>query len=223
MNKFRRDTLCRALLAAGSAETAYFDTLPEVKQAHSSAYLNAIQELKTSGAPRSKVGKGKLIALIISATVLLALVTSCAFSDKVRQFFIEIFDDSIYLTPTNKDTVRIEETRVPGYVPEGFEFTEFNPDPLTIAVRWNKGVEEIYFQQCTLINGGIGIDTEGGYTVRTLGGYEGFFVERFETYGFTWSDGKYYYSLTCPSNVGIEEFEKIIYGIVEYDYAPPIP
>ena len=223
MNKFRRDTLCRALLAAGSAETAYFATLPEVKQAHSSAYLNAIQELKTSGTPRSGIGKGKLIALIVAATVLLALVTSCAFSDKVRQFFIEIFDDSIYLTPTDKDTVFIEETRVPGYVPEGFTYTEHHADPLTVAVRWHNGNNEICFNQCTLTNGGMGMDTEGGYTVRTLGGYEGFFVERFETYGFTWSDGKYYYSLTCPSNVGIEEFEKIIYGIVEYDYAPPIP
>ena len=220
MNKFRRDTLCRALLAAGSAETAYFDTLPEVKEAHTSTYLNFIQELKTSGAPRKAPSVGKLAALIAVAALLFALFTACAFFSPVREFFVEIFEGHLELIPSNQGAKYIEEIRAPGYVPEGYTLMYHKAEASVVIFDWENGDNYIRIEQNPLFNGSIDLDTDAGYEIKEIGGQKGFYTERYNTRTFIWNDGKYTYTFNCHSELVLEEIEKMILSIEERPFVP---
>ena len=158
MNEKRLDLVKHALVTVSLAEVKYFCGLSEVKEAHTSKYLNFIQELKTSGVPRKVLIKGKVVALIAVAVLVFAFLTACAFFSPIREFFVEIFDGHLELTPSNQDTTVIEEIRVPEYIPEGYTLTHHIADISVVVHKWGMGDRYIRIEQNAFFTGGFDLD-----------------------------------------------------------------
>lgn len=165
----------------------------------------------------------KRVACIIIAFV--AVLTTLTFSVKAlrepvvdfflktyRRFSIIFFEEESIPEGYHE----VETFYAPTYVPEGFKQTDRLEGAFLFVTIYKRGNEMINFGQHVITRDGHYIDTEGAKTSYLRDG-KYLFIERNTDNSLVWDDddGMYYYILTVPSSLDIDEIFKIVDSIEE--------
>lgn len=139
-----------------------------------------------------------LIAVIIMFTGLMSVsATRKAFFEIIEKFGTE--NVQIILSGESTPPVdRIETAYTLSEVPEGFELSILQLEETSVFIVWkNEAGEEISFMQ-GLLDGDRTIDTEHGFEMLSINGYNAYLtVYDYQTI-IVWTDGKYWLSLSVP-------------------------
>ena len=207
-----REALSMMLLAEDKEMEKFIskieDPSPEAKQKMDETFRKIIKKEKT-------ISLKKTIAILIAATFLISIFSITAFAgEKIKDFFVEIFDDHLHFTHEEKteDDIDVKNVVIT-YIPEKFENTSTVISDSSASYTWTNDESIVYVTLRRLKNGLLDFDVENAnYTTIT---FENFVVHRTEKYGqitAVWTDGSIVYLITC-TGVEWEEMVKIIEGI----------
>ncbi|MGN1308009.1 MAG: DUF4367 domain-containing protein [Faecousia sp.] len=172
----------------------------------------------------------KRILLVAIISVLLASTAMAipAVRNAVLGFFIVdngpefkfIFDAELIAAAPK----RLETVYFPTYIPEGYHKVEdFESISRSwVSVAWEDGIHEwewiIYSQECmpeAPDSSGYNLNADDVETqLLVLGDYEVFYVHHLgEVHTYNWTNGEYFFYLSCPEFMSQEEMQKIFFSI----------
>lgn len=216
-----------ALYDAQLMELRYIESLPAENIVNSERVDNFVRELADGFKEKKKTGLGKrFILILVAAIISILLIVSISASDAIRNFFVNIYEISIYedhiLITSNEDYNKenLEEPMqefVTSYVPKGYIKTISKNHPALIDTYWNNGEHGITLSQTKLQNAVLYLDNEAEYHTLVSNGKTIYYMHKHNSYFAIWSDSEYIFSITCHDSVSLEELEKIISSIAPID------
>ena len=158
----------------------------------------------------------KTITILIAAALLISIFSITAFAgEKIKDFFVEVFDTHITLSSKNEDIpsdIHMQNIYI-SYIPEKFIEVTNIVSSSSLNCVWKKDDSEIFIWCRPLSNGSLNVDNENSnYTTIQIKELTIHRTEISEQISCAWTDGKVTYLLTC-TGVEWEEMVKIIEGI----------
>lgn len=157
-----------------------------------------------------------IAALLLAAALAIGSLTVYANRDKIREFFLQFYEDHIELEFSGGESPRGEfaENYVIGYMPEGYQLIRRIQYSSKIQYKWkNQNEKMVSFMQMDL-------DTDIRYsgngenlTIIEHGEYQIIKVDYGHAVTYTWNDGKYILDIYDETYLPIEEIYKIIDSI----------
>ena len=210
--KLIKEALTQIALRDEAAITNELENAPEPSEEFSKEVKEKID--KKIKEYEKHVSLKKAITILIAAALLISVFSITAFAgERIKDFFVEIFDDHSNLTVDESGKPSGDYTVEVAYIPDNFVVTMEWKDSISGDREWKCNDAIINLTHIVVSKGTLNIDTENSnYTTIP---FENFVVHRTEKYGqinARWTDGKLVYSLAC---VGVEweEMVKIIEGI----------
>ena len=214
MTKSEISIIRKALLKIDEWERNYYAKLPEVNRAPSEKYLSSIQSLFTKK-HESRFTPRRAAAIIIIAALIAGLV-GCAFVFRkpILNFIEEKWGDDTKMTLPDGYKERIEVSKAPSYIPDGFSLDRSTVTDNIVFIKWKNDEKIISYKQHSNANSSIIYNTEDApYEVAYIGDQAVYYISKYNDYGLIWEDGEYSYSMMIPNELPWEEVEKIILSI----------
>lgn len=136
----------------------------------------------------------KTIRALIAAAVIMSLAATALALPGSREYIVEQFIDHFSYDVAETNDVKIVDSLVVGYIPEGFEkATEYNYDN-EYGSEYTKGDNWFTVSKCT-INSKINIDISQT-EIKTINGTEYLLFTTDNTNGVIWNNGSYIYTVS---------------------------
>lgn len=186
-------------------------------EAHEAAMLEIIA---TSKAIEQRMGKKRLIAILVAAALLLLVgCTAYVYRNQIGSFVETFFENSVnigFADEEKNDITTIEEVYELTYIPEGYTLKEKHISEVNVTFTYyDKEQNVVWFDQCPLgasNNFVLDNDTQDA-SVFEHNGIEIYVRLNTKTRHYFWENDKYAMSLTCSTSISQDEILKIIDGI----------
>lgn len=219
MTNAQLEIIKRALFDAEMIEIKKLETFPEVKVAHSPAYVQKISELREktkrtessiiSFSPRRK------IAILVAVVLILALtITACAFGEQIKEFLFEIYETFTRAEVEGDPNTTEFEQYTPSYIPNDYTIVDNEIVGGSSRIIWYNGDHYIYLDQDQQSSNKLILDTENSpYTQTIMGEHQIYYINENNTYIFIWIENGYQFSLYCHSSLTWDNIESLICSI----------
>ena len=144
-------------------------------------------------------------ALIAAIIAIIIMFTGLMSVSATRKAFFEILENfgisgvQVLLSEESTPPIdRIETAYTLSGLPEEFELSILQLEETSVFIVWkNEAGEEISFMQ-TPLDGDQSIDTEHGFEIIKINGYNAYLAVYDAQTAITWTDGKYWFTLSIP-------------------------
>lgn len=223
MTKNKLELIKKALFTVEMQEVKFMDSLPEVDLPRSQRYVENMASIKcqAKAVNRKKTLTKRIIIAIVAAVLI--LLTACAMSKPIMDFFVTVYNDHTRFYSNDGDVKTIETVYMPTYLPEGYEITYNLYEAIIVHVTWrDANGKKIVYKQSTTVNNILDIDTENSeYTVWYIEEVPVYCVFKKSYYLFFWKNDGYLFEFQCHDSIPREEIEKIISNIQEQPVKSP--
>ena len=217
MKKINKKDLCEALLCVEMMEIRKIDENPSVQWKKSANYIDAIEKLLADVRARNNAPSftfKKAIAAVLIAALLLA-ATACAVIKPIREFFVEVFDEYINLTPNVSDKEEFPKTIETVYtiatVPDEFMLIDASRTNLGTQFFWMSDTEMIILEQGIAESTNITIDgTNSVFEELTIGDRKIYKTSAGGLVTIDWAEHGYLFSISCSDTIPWETIVNMI-------------
>ena len=152
-------------------------------------------------------------SLIAAILVIATLITTVACVEPVRNFFEEITEKFISLTPNDgayqKST--IEEIYLPKLLPETAVNIQQNVNEFGVTTVWIDGEDMVMLRQLPLEGSNIDLDIENNdFSRKNVAGMDVYYTLKYSSYGIMFCKDGYSFTLSCPERYTWNDVKKII-------------
>ncbi len=195
----------------------HIESLPQVEFSPTEEFNEKISELLSKPASatiKKSLTKRQKIAILITATVILALaVTACAFGNKIKGFFIDIFNSYASAASDNLEEYTFIQYELQ-WLPNSYRMKDSIISKNGLKTTYSKDNENIILIQIISSNASIFIDKENtDYEIKIIKDTEVYHRNTENCYYLFWIKDDYSFNLECPNTIEWSDIEKMISSI----------
>ena len=212
----------KALLKVEMIEIDKMILLPDVNFKTSEEYNDFVNKIINNERKREnsllKLSfRKKLIILIASILVMLAIFTACIFGKQIKGFFIDILEYSSNFSASSDGEKSTYKEYDFSYIPPNFKIKDTYRTPYSFEQVYYNEEFYLYLDQGDLNSQfSIHINTEGkGYDILNIGKYKVYYTNNKHMHILIWEINDNYFSITCSDAVSLNEIEQIVLGVKE--------
>ena len=214
----QQKTLVRqALLHINLCEMSQYEAMPEVDHTFSERFENKMGRLihrrQLAIYPLIKTPTRKAISVLVA----IILMFSCSLSvsairepifsafEKITEIFTEI------ILPKSEQNHAFDPYET-SWFPNGYEITNEMTCSSYQRTVWEYQNKTIVFDQT--LSGSIHYDTEGVTLQEAVWGDRTVtYYQKYNAYLFSWSENGYFFTLTCPADIPLDDVRRMIESI----------
>ena len=217
MTNSQIEVLKIALLNVEREELRLLDSLTSEKYEFSAEHKARMKRMVDKYEHSNKTMPKKLSIILVAAILAITLIMSIsAIRIPVVNFFVEIYESFISIfvdSNETNDTSVIQEIYTPQYIPEHYQQSQTFYDDYNILSTWINKIDnsKININQRMLSELQSFIDFENSdYIEYSTGQQKVYYMIRNSTIMVIWCNEQYFFMISCPETLGLEEIEKII-------------
>ena len=217
MTNSQIEVLKIALLNVEREELRLLDSLPDENYEFSDEHKSRMKRMVDKYDRSNKTMPKRLSIILVAAILTITLIMSIsAIRISVVNFFVEIYESFISIfvdSDATDDTAKIQEIYTPKYIPEQYNISKNFSDDYNMQTTLKNEVDnsEIIINQRKLSSLQSYIDFENSdYTEKMIDQQKVYYMIRNNTFMVIWCNEQYFFMLSCPETLGLEEIEKII-------------
>lgn len=225
MTSEQLDLLTRALYEVGMREVRYYESLPQKEYIPSARFekrmakLRKTQKMSIYPLIKSPMRKSASVLIVIILIFSMSLSVSAirkpifSFFERVTEKFTEI----IFTRSMNNDIFTRYQV---DWIPENYEFITETASTSIYRAEWKNQNSFLCLNQYA--NGShVHLDTENAIIHQTIWNErEISYYQKHDTYLFSWTDGEYLFTLTCPTDLPLSDIQRMIESIHPVETAP---
>lgn len=217
MTNSQIEVLKIALLNVEREELRLLDSLTSEKYEFSDEHKARMKRMVDKYEHSNKTMPKKLSIILVAAILAITLIMSIsAIRIPVVNFFVEIYESFISIfvdSNETNDTSVIQEIYTPQYIPENYQNSQNFSNDYEIQTTWLNTIDGkiIKINQRKLSDSQSYIDFENSnYNEMMIDQQKVYYMIRNNTIMVVWCNEQYFFMISCPEKLGLEEIEKII-------------